>query len=64
MLKLINLYEWEFEQTVKVFKSRKYRGFGEWSSVYVEEWFGEEEVSAMALRIAEQYITELEENEV
>lgn len=61
MLEIVKIYEWTFEETCKVFKSREYRGFGQWSSVHVSEWFGEEEVSAMALRIAEQYITEQEE---
>jgi len=58
-LKISELYEWTVEETAKVFASREYCGFGDYSSKYVDEWFGDEELAAMTLRLATLYIDEL-----
>lgn len=57
MLNISKIYEWTLEETAKVFASRIYQGMGEWSSGHVKEWFGEQEVNEMALRLAEHYIS-------
>lgn len=58
MLKINQLHSWTEEETVKAFSSREYKGFDEWSSVHVEEWFGEEEIADMAIRLATFYVEE------
>lgn len=58
MLKINELYNWTEEETAKVFSSREYQGFAQWSSVHTQEWFGEEEIVDMASRLATFYVLE------